>query len=94
MVVSTPQTILADAAGGDHMGGLGWGFGWGMMGMGWLVMLIVLILVIWAINRLVDRPSRVETVATASAGKILADRYARGAIDGSEYRERLSELNL
>ena len=94
MVVSTPRTILADAAGGDHMGGLGWGFGWGMMGMGWLVMLIVLILVIWAISRVTDGSSRVEIVATASAGKILADRYARGEIDGSEYRERLSELDL
>lgn len=90
MVVSTPQAILADAAGGDHMGGLGWG----MMGMGWLVMLTVLILVIWAISRMTDGPSRDKTVANASSARILADRFARGDIDSSEYCERLSQLDL
>lgn len=94
MVVSTTQTILADAAGGDHMGGLGWGFGWGMMGMGWLVMLTVLILVIWAISRMTDGPSRDKTVANASSARTLADRFARGDIDSSEYCERLSQLDL
>lgn len=79
---------FADAAGFGHMDG----FGWGMMGMGWLVMLVVVGLAVWAVVQSSSRSTAPTGSTTASAERILADRYARGEIDGDEYRERLSEL--
>ena len=80
--------ILADATGYGHMDG----FGWGMMGMGWLVILIVSGLVIWAVVTTGSRSSAGSESSTASAERILADRLARGEIDIDEYRRRLGEL--
>ncbi len=80
--------VLADAAGFDHMGG----FGWGMMGIGWLIMLAIVGLVVWAVIQSSSRSTSPTGSATGSAERILAERYARGDIDSDEYRERLSEL--
>lgn len=90
MTLAITETILADGGGtGDHMGG----FAWGMMGMGWLSMLVVLILVVWTFTRLFGQVSAGEEPAD-SAARILSDRFARGEIDADEYRDQLSDLGL
>jgi putative membrane protein len=81
-------TVLADAPGYGHMDG----FGWGMMGPGWLVVPIVGGLVIWAVVYTSSRSSTPSEGSTASAERILADRFARGEIDIDDYRELLEEL--
>lgn len=89
MTLTIAQTILADGGGdGDHMGG----FAWGMMGMGWLFMLVVLILAVWAVTRATGSSRSSGRQESPSAAEILAERFARGEIDATEYRERLSEL--
>jgi len=84
----TAQLFLADADGFGHMDG----FGWGMMGMGWLLMVAVVGLIVWAIVQSGTSSSRQSSDPTSSAQTILAERFARGEIDGDEYRRRLSEL--
>ncbi len=81
--------IVADAGGFDHMSG----FGWGMMGFGWMVGLIVVGVLIWAIVQATPRRSQAAAPSAArSAESILADRFARGDIDEDEYRRRLDTL--
>ena len=79
--------MFADAGYG-HMDG----FGWGMMGLGWLVMLVIVGLVVWVIVQASSGSSPRKHDPTASGQQILADRYARGEIDEDEYRRRSSEL--
>lgn len=85
---SEMRTLVADVTGYGHMDG----FGWGMMGMGWLVILIIGGLVVWAVVYTSSRSSSPSETSTASAERILADRFARGEIDIDEYRGRLEEL--
>lgn len=81
--------IVADAVGFDHMSG----FGWGMMGFGWLLGLAVVGVLVWAVVQATPRRGDVATTpATRSAETILADRFAGGEIDDDEYRRRLDAL--
>jgi len=82
------QTIVADAPRFGHMDG----FGWGMMGMAWLAMLVLAGLVVWAVVYSSSRASSPSEGSTASAERILADGFARGDIDIDEYRDRLEEM--
>jgi len=86
--MTTGGAIVADAAGFDHMDG----FGWGMMGIGWLVMLVVIGLVVWAVVQATSGSSSRNDDPISSAQRILADRFARGEIDEEEYRRRSDEL--
>jgi len=79
--------VLADGGDFDHMSG----FGWGLMGMGWIFMIAVIGLIIWAVLRATSDSSD-ATSPTASAERVLAERYARGEIDDEEYRRRSDEL--
>lgn len=88
MTTGVAQVLIADAEGFGHMGG----FGWGMMGMGWLAMLAIVGLVVWAVIQTTAGRSSPNSVPTDSAERILADRFARGDIDNDEYRQRLDEL--
>lgn len=82
--------ILADASGFDHMGGYGW---WGMMGLGWLVGLLVVGLLVWAIVQATQGSRRADALPSTNAAEAtLADRFARGEIDEDEYRRRLDAL--
>ncbi len=85
--ISAGGMVLADAGDFDHMSG----FGWGLMGMGWIFMIAVIGLIIWAVLRATSDSSK-ETSPTASAERVLAERYARGEIDDEEYRRRSDEL--
>jgi putative membrane protein len=84
----TTQPLIADADGFGHMDGLGWS----MMGMGWLIMLVIVGLIVWAVIQTTNTSSRRDNDPTASAQRILADRFARGEIDDEEYRRRSDEL--
>lgn len=77
------------AGGFDHMNG----FGWGMMGIGWVMGFVLIGVLVWAIVQATSR-SREPAARTSarSAEAILADRFARGEIDDDEYRRRLDTL--
>ncbi|WP_245669806.1 SHOCT domain-containing protein [Micromonospora mirobrigensis] len=57
---------------------------WSLLG------LVVLVGLIWAMFRLTDRER--GPAASASARRILDERYARGEIDDEEYRRRRGSL--
>lgn len=85
----TNAQIVADAGGFDHMSG----FGWGMMGFGWIMGLLIIGLVVWAVvQSMQQNRSNAVQGAARTAESILADRFARGEIDDDEYRRRLDTL--
>jgi putative membrane protein len=88
MTILLAQPLFADADGFGHMDG----FGWSMMTMGWLFMVAVVGLIVWAVIRATSTPARMVDDPTISARRILADRFARGEIDDDEYRRRSDEL--
>jgi len=74
--------------GNDHMDG-GW---WWLMGVGMILMLVALVVI--AVMLLSNRgsPASESRGGTRSAEGILADRFARGEIDGEEFRCRRDAL--
>lgn len=62
----------------------------------WLLMTLGMVafwgLVIWAIVSLVRSGPSAPTAERPSAEQILAERFARGEIDGDEYHRRLDAL--
>jgi putative membrane protein len=85
----TLAQVVADTGGFDHMNG----FGWGMMGFGWIVALAVVGVLVWAILQTAPhRGDAAPAATTRSAEAILADRFARGEIDADEYQHRLNAL--
>ncbi len=75
-----------------HMGD-GWGW-W--MAFGWLGMVLVMALVVWAVYALVQRSSAGDGEAghaqTPSALALLDRRYARGDISATEFEEMRTRL--
>lgn len=69
----------------DQFGMMGWG---GAMGLFWALLLVLL--VVWLVRGFGSSNRRSDT---PSAREILDQRYARGEIDGDEYRQRLADLN-
>ena len=83
-------TVFADTGGFGHMNGFGW---WGMMGFGWIIGLLIIGLLVWAVVQSTrGQESPVTAPRARTAESILADRYARGEIDDDEYRRRLDTL--
>jgi putative membrane protein len=74
---------------GEHMSG--WGYALGIIGM--VLFWAVLVLAIAAAVRYLDR-KRHESFPPPppTAEQVLAERFARGAIDADEYRQRLDTL--
>jgi putative membrane protein len=79
----------------------GWEFGWGMMIIGGLLVLLfwggVIALAVWAIRAL-TRPDgtrderRLSTNSDHAAVDILKQRYARGEISREEYQDMRRDL--
>ena len=55
-----------------------------------LILIALVVLAVWWARRY---PLRHEVSGIERARGILAERYARGEIDGDEYRERLAQLD-
>lgn len=79
------------------VGGWGWGpdwAGWLVMGVSMLLFWGLVVAGIIALVRVINRPSgpppppEVSGSGSASARRILDERYARGEIDEEEYRRR------
>jgi putative membrane protein len=72
---------------GDHMSG----WGWFAMSLGtlvfWGLVITAIVLLVRNINR-AERPSRPRTPE-----QLLAERFARGEIDETEYHQRLATLH-
>lgn len=66
---------------------MGWGGGFWMLG-GLLLLIGVIILVVWAVNRL-SRTSHAPTrdPSRPSANEILRERFARGEITEAEFEQ-------
>ncbi len=76
-----------------------WWYGYGMSGWGYALMTVSMVL-FWALGifgvvALVRYLGRSDRPATAlpSAEQVLAERFARGAIDEQEYHQRLDALS-
>jgi putative membrane protein len=68
------------------MGGWGWMSGWGWLGMVGVTVfwIAVLVLIVWALSRVLSAPAqRVEPDAL----EILKQRFARGDISQAEYEQ-------
>ena len=89
MTVTAVGGLLADAADVGHMDG----FGWSMMAMGWLFMLVIGGLIVWSVVKVTSDSPRRDGDPTQSGRRILGDRFARGEIDEDEYRRRTDELD-
>lgn len=66
------------------------------MGMGWLwlIGLIALMAIVWAVSRAAsgNRPTGGGAPRDRSPDDVLRDRFARGEIDEQEFRSRLNAL--
>lgn len=71
------------------MGSMGWG-----MGLGWIIWLLLIALIVWAVKSVMDNQSRLSTIHRNenAALTILKERYARGEIDTEEYEEKRNLL--
>jgi putative membrane protein len=79
-----------------------WGYGYNMMGWGWLAGVVVVVLVVVAVILVLRlAPGRVSHTATAAPTtgsatptprQILDERYARGDLTTEEYLERVKHL--
>ena len=74
------QNVLA-SSGGD------WDHSW--WPLWWLVWLAAIAAIVWFVTR---RRRRSEPDGRQRARDIRAERFARGALTGDEYRQRLAEL--
>ncbi|HET8522339.1 MAG TPA: hypothetical protein VFL82_03840 [Thermomicrobiales bacterium] len=80
-------TTLARPDGWDHWGDGWWWIGRLLMILLWFVLIAVLFRWVFWRGQRWHQPSGLER-----ARDILAERYARGEINGDEYRERLEQL--
>ncbi|MDZ7723009.1 MAG: SHOCT domain-containing protein [candidate division KSB1 bacterium] len=67
------------------------GYGTGFMGWGWILGLVVLGLIIWAVVRSAQN-SNTSPREPKSALDILKERYALGEIDKQEFEEKKRDL--
>ena len=73
-------------------GGHSWGMGMGM-GWWWIIGLIVIIAVVWAVVKGMNQSnSPGNQPERKSALDILKERYAKGEIDKQEFDERKKDL--
>ena len=68
-------------------GGMNFGMGWW-----WIIGLIFVAVIIWAIVRSTNQNNNQNVVKNNSALDILNERYARGEIDKEEYEMKKRDL--
>jgi putative membrane protein len=69
----------------------GWGMGWGIIG---IIFWVLVVIVIIALFRTLCRGGRCHGWEDKnSAVKILKERYAKGEIDKKEYEEKMKDLS-
>lgn len=91
MMFATIAALLADNDGWN--GHMGWDGGWWMLIWGTLMMAGFVSLVVWLVRSTEGgRPHPPREDPTASARRILAERFASGELTTDEYRERSAEL--
>ncbi len=77
------------------MWGYGFGWGWFMMAFGGVLWIAILVILVWALIRWLERKTHVSAPsgsASPSAVEVLRQRYARGELDAATFeqmRERL-----
>jgi len=64
------------------MNGMSWG-----MGFGWIIGIVLLILIIWAITRGFNFNNNPKPIERKTALEILKERYAAGEIDKEEFEK-------
>lgn len=69
------------------MNGMSWG-----MGFGWIIGIVVLVLIIWAITKGINANNNPSANEKKSALDILKERYAKGEIEKEEFEERKKNL--
>ncbi len=70
------------------LGGMGLGMAWW-----WIIGLILVAFIIWAVIRLTDQSNNLKNTANhKSPLDILKERYARGEIDKEEFEQRKKDL--
>ena len=74
---------------GGYGAGLGGGWGWGM-GFGWIVPLVVIGLIVWAIVAFTR--SGAGSTAPDRSLAILKERFAKGELDNETYQRMRKEL--
>lgn len=70
--------------------GMGYGMNWGM-GFGWIIGLALLVLVVWAIVKIVNNNNIYHSTTEnnqKTALEILKERFARGEINKDEFEEK------
>jgi len=73
------------------MMGNGYGFGFGIPGIGmWIFWILLIVAIVWAVKLLSDRST--PRVGGNSALEILQQRYARGEIERDEYEAKRRDL--
>ncbi len=77
---------------GSGMNGIH-GMGWGM-GLAWILGIVVLIVIIWAVTRGINTGQNATPTEKKSALDILKERYARGEINKEEFEEKKHVLSL
>ena len=75
---------------GYGMNGMHWGWG---MGFGWILGIVVLIVIIWAVTRGINGNHNTTPQEKKSALDILKERYARGEINKEEFEEKKHVLS-
>jgi putative membrane protein len=69
--------------------GHGWGMGWW-----WIIGLIVIVAVVWAVVKSMNTNSSSNPPSGKSALDVLKERYARGEIGKEEFEEKKRTLEL
>ena len=72
--------------------GMNWGMGWGM-GLGWILGIAILVLIIWAIVKIVNSNTSVSSGSRKTPLDILKERYAKSEISKEEYEEKRRVLS-
>ena len=73
---------------GDHMSGWGWFATSGGMVLFWGLLITGIVVLVRYLRS--DHPGQAPTVSTAE--HVLAERFARGEINETEYRDRLATV--